>query len=66
MLDILANGERVLVKHHKTGRWDKEATVIQKREDGLSYIIKDEHGQTFIRGRRLLKPNPNTLHRTES
>ena len=27
-LDKQANGEKVLVKHHKTGCWDTEATVI--------------------------------------
>ena len=50
-----------MVKHHKTGRWDKEATVIQQRKDRLSYILKNEHGQTFIRGRRLLKPKPRQI-----
>ena len=57
-LDTLADGENILVKYYKTGCWDTEATIIQRREDGLSYIIEDEHGHAFIRGRRLLKPKP--------
>ena len=57
-LDTLTDGEKVLVKHHKTGRWDTEVKIIQKREHGLSYIIEDENGQQLIRGRRLLKPRP--------
>ena len=65
-LDTLSDGEKVLVKHHKTGHWDAETKIIQKREDGLSYVIEDEHGQTFIWGRRLLKPKPKQPHRTES
>ena len=58
-LDELTIGKRVLVKHHKSGRWDTEATVTQQREDKLSYVIKDNNGRTFIRGQRLLKPVPN-------
>ena len=49
------------MKHPKTGRWDTEAKMIQKREDSLSYIIADEHSQTFIRGRRLIKPKPKQI-----
>ena len=57
-LDTLMEGEKVLVKHHKTGRWDTEATIVKQREDKLSYVIKDNNRHTFIRERRLLKPTP--------
>ena len=58
-LDELTVREKVLVKHHRSGRWDTEATVTKQREDKLSYVIRDNNGQTFIRGRRLTKPVHN-------
>ena len=36
--------------------------VIKKRKDGNSYVVAAPDGNTYIRGRRLLKPisSPNT------
>ena len=55
-LDKLKDGDTVLIKHHKMGRWVTEAEVLSKRPDGLSYIIKDENGHQLIRGRNKRPP----------
>ena len=43
--DNLDIGDKVLIKHHKTGRWNKEAEVIEQRQDKLSYAIKSNPGK---------------------
>ena len=40
--DDLDIGDRVLIKHHKTGRWNKEAEVVEQRQDKFSYVIRDD------------------------
>lgn len=57
-MDDLEKGDRVLVKHQTTGRWNKEAEIIKQIEDKLSYVIRDDTGQILARGRRLLKAKP--------
>ena len=44
------------MQSHLNGKWDKQATVVNKRSEGDSYIVKGKNGQEYIRGRRLLKP----------
>ena len=56
--DPLETGDRVFVKHQIRGRWNKEAEIIEQREDKLSCVIKDDTEQILVRGRRLLKSKP--------
>ena len=44
------------MQHHITGKWDTKVTVRMKRKEGNSYVVCVEDGNTYIRGRRLLKP----------
>ena len=44
------------MQHHITGKWDTKVTVRMKRKEGNSYVVCAENGNTYIRGRRLLKP----------
>ena len=54
------------MQHHITGKWDMLVQVIRKRKDGNSYVVSAPDRNTYIRGRRLLKPisslniNPET------
>ena len=52
----------VWMQHHLTGKWDTSVQVVWKRKDGNSYVVAAPDGNTYIRGRRLLKPisSPNT------
>ena len=63
--DELEVGDRVLIKHQQTGRWNKEAEVVEQRNDKLSYVIRDNTGQILVRGLRLLKPKPPSLARSD-
>ena len=58
----LRNDEKVWMQHHITEKWDTSVRVIKKRKDGNSYVVIAPDGNTYIRGRRLLKPisSPNT------
>ena len=44
------------MQHHVTGKWDTLVTVRKKGEEGNSYVVCAQGGNTYIRGRRLLKP----------
>ena len=55
--DRLHVGEKVLIQHHATKDWSDAGTIIEQREDRLSYIVETDDGRSFIRGRRLLKPH---------
>ena len=48
--------QRVWMEHHITGKWNTKVTVRRKGTDGNSYIVCASDGNTYIRGRRLLKP----------
>ena len=65
-LDELTVGEKVLVKHHKSGRWDTEATIIKKREDRdyptSSKMITDRHSSEE---KDYSNQHPNVPHPTE-
>ena len=63
--DELEIGDRVLIKHHQTGHWNKEVEVVKQRDDKLSYVIKDDVGQILVHGRQLLKPKPPPLPRSD-
>ena len=63
--DQLEIGDRVLIKHHQTGHWNKEEEVVEQWDDKLSYVIKDDAGQILVCGRLLLKPKPPPLPRSD-
>ena len=44
------------MQHHITGKWDTQVMVQKKRAEGNSYVVCAKDGNTYIRGRRLLKP----------
>ena len=48
--------QQVWMQHHISGKWDTKVTVRMKRKEGNSYVVCAEDGNTYIRGRRLLKP----------
>ena len=58
----LHKDEKVWMQHHITGKWNASVQVIRKRKDGNSYVVPAPDRNTYIRGRRLLKPisSPNT------
>ena len=52
----LHSNQQVWMQHHVTGKWDTLVTVRKKRAEGNSYVVCAQDGNTYIRGRRLLKP----------
>ena len=44
------------MQHHIMDKWDTQVTVRKKRAEGNSYVVCAQDGNTYIRGRRLLKP----------
>ena len=44
------------MQHHITVKWDTQVMVRKKRAEGNSYVVCAKDGNTYIRGRRLLKP----------
>ena len=48
-------GEAVFVQCDKTKKWEKKGEILEKRPDGLSYLV-DIDGRVAIRSRAFLKP----------
>ena len=48
--------QQVWMQHHVTGKWDTQVTSRKKREEGNSCVVCAQDGNTYIGGRRLLKP----------
>ena len=61
----LTCNQQVWMQHHITGKWNTKAMVRRKRKDGNSYIVCAPDGNTYIRGRCLLKPISSTNHLNE-
>ena len=55
VIEYLAPGQEVLTHDYLSGLWKESAVVLSKRDDGRSYWVRDNQGQSFIRGRRRLK-----------
>ena len=49
-------GQQVLIQHHSSGEWYKQATITQVRADAKSYWLIDSEGRKYLRGRRLIHP----------
>ena len=47
-------GQQVLIQHHSSGEWYKQATITQVRADAKSYWLIDSEGRKYLRGRRLI------------
>ena len=52
----LTIGQEAWLKHHITGKWDQQVQVLERRQNGQSYVVKTKEGKLYTRGRRLLKP----------
>ncbi len=55
-LPTLSQGQRVLIQHPLTKKWDSHGTVSDIREDGRSYEIQTDRGTAILRNRRFLRP----------
>ena len=53
---ILSVGEKVLIQHWRTRRWDLSGVIIEKR-NRRSYLIEAENGKRYLRNRKFLRPN---------
>ena len=42
--------------YKRQGKWDTQARVRKKRAEGNLHVVCAKDGNTYIRGRRLLKP----------
>ena len=47
--------DRVWMQHHATKLWYKTAVIIEIRHGGRAYLVKDDSGQQYVRGRRFLR-----------
>ena len=54
-LSSLYPGEAVFIQCEKTKKWEKKGKVLEKRPDGLSYLV-DIDGKLAVRSRFFLKP----------
>ena len=52
----LSVGQKVLIQHWQTKRWDLSGTVIEKR-NSRSYWVEAENGKQYLRNRVFLRPN---------
>ena len=43
------------IQHHATKKWYKTAIIIEIRHGGRAYLVKDDLGQSYVRGRRFLR-----------
>ena len=50
-LPDFAMGDRVWMQHHSTKKWYKTACIIEIRHGGRAYLVKDDNGQLYVRGR---------------
>ena len=53
---ILNIGERVLIQHWRTRRWDLSGVIIEKR-NRRSYLVEAENGKRYLRNRIFLRPD---------
>ena len=57
----LKPGEKVVIQDQKSLRWLDEGVVLEKREDGRSYLV-ESRGKEFLRNRKFLKPIASDIH----
>ena len=50
-----AVGDKVWMQHHATKKWYKTAIITEIRHGGRAYLVTDQDGQLYVRGRRFLR-----------
>ena len=60
-MDNFAVGDKVWMQHHTTKKWYKTAVIIEIRHSGRAYLVKDDLGQSYVRGRRFLRLDDRKL-----
>ena len=48
-------GAQVWIQHHKTKKWERQARIIEIRQDGRLYLLETANGTHLLRGRRFVK-----------
>ena len=48
-------GAQVWIQHHETKKWDRQAKIIEIRQDGRSYLLETANGTHLLRSRRFVK-----------
>ena len=56
-----AVGDKVWMQHHATKKWYKTAIIAEIRHGGRAYLVKDQDGQLYVRGRRFLRIDDRNL-----
>ena len=51
-----AQGDEVVVQDPRSGRWRREATVLEAKPGGRSYNVLDDRGQIRLRNGKFLRP----------
>ena len=49
---------QVWIQHHETKetkKWDRQAKIIEIRQDGRSYLLETANGTHLLHGRRFVK-----------
>ena len=49
------------MQHHATKKWYKTAIIVEIRHGGRAYLVKDQDGQLYVRGRRFLRIDDRNL-----
>ena len=65
-LSLLNIGQRVMVQHPTSKRWDSKATIISMRNNKRSYLVKQDDGRTWIRNRKFLRPISNNVNENDT
>ena len=55
-------GQKVVIPHPKTGKWDQSGVIVGMRPDQLFYSVKCEDGHLCIRARRMLRKVQNEVN----
>ena len=48
-------GAQVWIQHHETKKWDRQAKIIEIRQEGRSYLLETATGTHLLRGRIFVK-----------
>ena len=54
-IQTLPLGAKVWIEHHETKKWDRQAIIIEIRQDGRSSLLETAIGTQLLRGRRFIK-----------
>ena len=54
-ISSLPLGAQVWTHHHETKKWDRQAKIIEIRQDGQLYLQETAYGKHLLRGRRFIK-----------